>query len=236
MTVNPIWRYTAIVAASLTVFAATACEQPAEPDGKNAEPPAPEGVEARTPEPEPDEPLTIETAVFERERNARFGFAASYPDGWQMQTPPANGDGFTVSDPAGSEIEVRAWGSHHMGGEPEDQSAALSSLMDERLGFIDGASRADVEPVDVSVQYASVDDAVDGFVEGRVVSYSQEGQDVAETVSLLLTTYCGTDYFQQVAGPEGSDPSVEALARELFGQFRILADEDDFQRCPFEAN
>lgn len=236
MTVSPIWRYTAIVAASLAVFTAAACEQPAEPDGGNAEPPAPEELETRTPEPEPDEPLTIETAVFERERNARFGFAASYPDGWHMQATPANGGGFTVSGLDGVAIEVSAWGSHHMGSEAEDQSAALSYLLDERLGFIDGAIRADVEPVDVSVQYASVDDTVDGSVEGRVVSYSQEGQDGAETVSLLLTSYCGTDYFQQVAGPEGSEPSVEALARELFGQFRILADEDDFQRCPFEPN
>ncbi len=236
MTVNPTWRYSAIVAASLTVFAAAACEQRAEPDGESAEPTAPEGVETRTPEPEPDEPLTIETAVFERERNARFGFAASYPDGWHMQTPPANGDGFTVSDPAGSAIEVRAWGSHHMGSEPEHQSTALSYLLDEQLGFIDGASSADVEPVEVSVQYVSADDTVDGFVEGRVVSYSQAGQDGAETVALLLTTYCGTDYFQQVSGPEGSEPSVETLAGELFGQFRILADEEDFERCPFEAN
>lgn len=209
-------RPACVIAACLTLALAAACDQP-------------------PPEPQVDEADRASANGLERVRNARFGFAASYPGAWQLQPAPANGDGFTASGPEGSGLEVRAWGSHHMGSEPQNPDTALSYLMNEQLGFIDGASKADVEPVDVSVQYVSADDTVDVFVEGRVVSYSQEGQDGAEAVSLLLTSHCGTDYFQQVSGLEGSDASVDALALELFGQFRILADESDHDRCPVEG-
>ena len=171
----------------------------------------------------------------ERQLNARFGFAASYPADWVLMPPPANGDGFIARPEEGASTELIASGSHHFSMGGEDKQSDLEEMKMMRLPEPEAMRDLQVSDVMIAIQFSNGSDgARNAEIPGVRASYLDDEARPPQRTAMLFTSYCGTDYIQTINMPASADAQFQAVADRVFPEFRVLASAEDARTCPVE--